>query len=124
MNVRKNMELRGTTTYNYQPGHDGHNNRLEDLKNAIDHMRDKDNGSYNADLEFYNETYLSLLADSLYCMQFNNGKHVGGCVQTRGQDYFLRVINVIDSVAVTKLINLKYPWVKVRINDYVYVTTN
>ena len=87
-------------------------------------MSTKNNGKYDSDLASYQDTYLSLLEDSLYCMQYNNGKHVGGCVQTRGQDYFLRVINVIDSVAVTKLINFKYPWVKVRINDYVYVTTN
>ena len=123
MNVRKNMELRGTTTYNYQPGHDGYKNRLEDLKNAIEHMSTKNNGKYDSDLAFYQDTYLSLLEDSLYCMQYNNGKHVGGCVQTRGQDYFLRVINVIDSVAVTKLIKFKYPWVKVRINDRVFVIT-
>ncbi len=123
MNVRKNMELRGTTTYNYQPGHDGYKNRLEDLKNAIEHMSTKNNGKYDSDLAFYQDKYLSLLEDSLYCMQYNNGKHVGGCVQTRGQDYFLRVINVIDSVAVTKLIKFKYPWVKVRINDRVFVIT-
>ena len=116
INVRKNMELKGTSTYYYGPGNSGYNNRLEDLKNAIDHIREKDEGGYNADLEFYNETYLALLADSLYC--------IGGCVQTRGQDYFLKVINVVESVAVTKVIKYKYPWVKIRINDFVYVRTN
>ena len=116
INVRKNMELKGTSTYYYGPGNSGYNNRLEDLKNAIDHIREKDEGGYNADLEFYNETYLALLADSLYC--------IGGCVQTRGQDYFLRVINVVESVAVTKVIKYKYPWVKIRINDFVFVSTN
>ena len=116
INVRKNMELKGTSTYYYGPGNSGYNNRLEDLKNAIDHIREKDEGGYNADLEFYNETYLALLADSLYC--------IGGCVQTRGQDYFLKVVNVVESVAVTKVVKYKYPWVKIRINDFVYVSTN
>ena len=124
INVRRNMELKGTSTYDYGPGNSGYNNRLEDLKNAIDHIREKDGDGYNADLEFYNETYLALLADSLYCKYFDEGLHVGGCIQIRGQDYFLRVINVIDSVAVTKLIKFKYPWVKVRINDQVYVSIN
>ena len=124
INVRRNMELKGTSTYDYGPGNSGYNNRLEDLKNAIDHIREKDGDGYNADLEFYNETYLALLADSLYCKYFDEGLHVDGCVQIRGQDYFLRVINVIDSVAVTKLIKFKYPWVKVRINDQVYVSIN
>ena len=110
------MELTGTSTYYYGPGNDGYNNRLDDLKNAVEKMREKDASSYNADLEFYNDTYLSLLADSLYC--------IGGCVQTRGQDYYLRVINVVDSIAVTKLIKRKYPWVQIRINDNVYVSTN
>ena len=116
INVRRNMELKGTSTYDYGPGNSGYNNRLEDLKNAIDHIREKDEGGYNADLEFYNETYLALLADSLYC--------IGGCVQTRGQDYFLKVVNVVESVAVTKVVKYKYPWVKIRINDFVYVSTN
>ena len=109
------MELIGTSTYYYGPGNDGYTNRLDDLKNAVEKMRGKDASGYNADLEFYNDTYLSLLADSLYC--------IGGCVQTRGQDYYLRVINVIDSIAVTKLIKRKYPWVQIRINDEVTVIT-
>ena len=79
-------------------------------------MRGKDASSYNADLEFYNDTYLSLLADSSYC--------IGGCIQTRGQDYYLSVINVVDSIAVTKLIKRKYPWVQIRNNDKVLVSTN
>jgi len=116
INVRKNMELTGTSTYYYGPGNDGYNNRLDDLKNAVEKMREKDASGYNADLEFYNDTYLSLLADSLYC--------IGGCVQTRGQDYYLRVINVIDSIAVTKLIKRKYQWVQIRNNDKVLVSTN
>ena len=116
INVRKNMELIGTSTYYYGPGNSGYNNRLDDLKNAIENMREKDASSYNADLEFYNDTYLSLLADSSYC--------IGGCIQTRGQDYYLSVINVVDSIAVTKLIKRKYPWVQIRNNDKVLVSTN
>ena len=57
-------------------------------------------------------------------MKFEDDKHVAGCVQTRGENYYLRVIKVMDTVAVTKVIKYKYPWVKIRINDFVYVTTN
>ena len=72
----------------------------------------------------YRKTYDSLIGDSLYCRSYQEGVHVGGCVQTRGQNYYLRVINVIDSIAVTKIIKYRYPWVKARINDQVFVTTN
>ena len=123
MNVRKNMELQGTSTYNYGPGNGGYKNRLEDLKNAIDYM-DETNEHYGTDFVQYGKKYESLLEDSLYCMKFEDDKHVAGCVQTRGENYYLRVIKVMDTVAVTKVIKYKYPWVKIRINDFVYVTTN
>tara|TARA_B100000315_G_scaffold64819_1_gene58826 strand:- start:103 stop:1374 length:1272 start_codon:yes stop_codon:yes gene_type:complete len=116
INVRKNMELTGTSTYYFGPGNSGYNNRLDDLKNAVEYIREKDAGSYNEDFEFYNDTYLSLLADSLYCNH--------GCIQTREQDYYLSVINVVDSIAVTKLIKRKYPWVQIRNNDKVLISTN
>jgi len=124
LNVRENMKVIGTSTYDYGPGKNGYNNRLDDLKNAVKYMREGNNDNYNADLESYNETYLSLLVDSLYCKHFQNGRHVDGCVQTRDLDYSLRVISVVDSIAVTKLIKRQYPWVQIRINDKVLVKTN
>ena len=117
------MELQGTSTYNYGPKGGGSKNRLEDLKNAIDYMNET-NESHGTDFVQDSKTYESLLEDSLYCMKFKDGKHVAGCVQTRGQNYYLRVIKVMDTVAVTKVIKYKYPWVKVRINDQVFVRTN
>ena len=116
INVRKNMEVIGASTYYFGPGNSGYNNLLNDLKDAIEYMTEKNDSIYTTDLKKYNEEYSSLLADSLYCNS--------GCVQTRGQEYTLRVINVIDSIAVTKLIDRNNPWVQIRINDKVYVSPN
>jgi len=123
-NVRKDMELLGTSTYNFGPGNNGYSNRLEDLKNALDYMNETN--EYDDILfQSYRKTYDSLLGDSLYCRSYNEeGVHVGGCVQSRGQNYYLRVVNVRDSIAVTKVIKYRYPWVQARINDSVSVTTN
>ena len=123
INVRKNMELKGTSTYYYGPGNSGYNNRLEDLKNALDYMNET-NEYDDMLIQSYRKTYDSLIGDSLYCRSYEEGVHVGGCVQSRGQNYYLRVINVRDSIAVTKVIKYRYPWVQARINDTVSVITN
>ena len=76
-------------------------------------------------IQSYRKKYDSLIGDSLYCKSYNKeGVHVGGCVQTRGEYYYLRVVNVRDSIAVMKVIKYRYPWVQARINDSVSVITN
>ena len=123
-NIRKDMELLGTSTYNFGPKSNGYNNRLEDLKNALDYMNET-NEYDDMLIQSYSNKYDSLLGDSLYCRSYDEeGVHVGGCVQSRGQNYYLSVLNVIGTIAVTKVIKYRYPWVQVRINDNVYVITN
>ena len=116
INVRKNMELVGRSTYYFGPGNEGYINTLEDYKNAIEYMTKIDNEYNELHLDNYQNFYSYLLADSLYC--------INGCVQTRAEEYKLKVVEVMDSVAVTKIISRNNPWVKIRINDYVSIVTN
>ena len=123
-NIREGMEIIGSTGYNFGPGNNGLTNRLEDLKNALDYMNKTNEYDYTLE-QSYRKTYDSLLEDSLYCKSYNEeGVHVGGCVQTRGQHYYLKVISIIDSIAVTKVIKYRYPWVQPRMNDDIVVKTN
>ena len=76
----------------------------------------KENEYNELHLDNYQNFYSYLLADSLYC--------INGCVQTRAEEYKLKVVEVMDSVAVTKIISRNNPWVKIRINDYVSILPN
>ena len=123
-NVRKDMEIMGSCVYNFGPGNNGYKNRLEDLKNALDYMNKTNEYDYILE-QSYRKKYDSLLGDSLYCKTYNEeGVHIGGCVQTRDNIYHLKVINIIDSIAVTKVIKYRYPWIQPRMNDDVFVKTN
>ncbi|MEE2859038.1 MAG: hypothetical protein VX820_04905 [Candidatus Neomarinimicrobiota bacterium] len=115
IDVRRNMQLTGWSTYSFGPGNDGYKNSLEDFNNAINYMKKSDK-DYTSLLNQYEEFYTYLLSDTLYC---NNG-----CVQTRSEQYTLQVLELMDSVAVTKIIDRYYPWVKIRNNDYVYILPN
>ena len=115
IDVRKNMELTGWSTYFFGPDNDGYKNSLEDYNNAINYMKKTDK-DYTSLLKQYEEFYTYLLSDTLYC--------INGCVQTRSEQYTLQVLELMDSVAVTKIIGFLYPWVKIRNNDYVYILPN
>jgi len=115
IDVRKNMELTGWSTYYFGPGNDGYINSLEDYNNAINYIKNSDN-DYQSLLNGYEEFYTYLLSDTSYCMN--------GCVQTRSEQYKLQVLELMDSVAVTKIIDRYYPWVTIRNNDNVYILPN
>jgi len=124
INVRKDMELMAFSKYNFGPGNNGYENRLEDFKNELNYMNET-NEYDDMHIQSYRKTYDALLKDSLYCKAFDKeGKYVSGCVQSRGPNYNLRVINIRDSIAVMKVIKNIYPWVQPRVNDNVYVKTN
>ena len=115
INVKKNMQLTGSSTYYFGPGNDGYKHSLEDYNNAINYMKNSDK-DYTSLINKYEEFYTYLLSDSLYC--------INGCVQTRSERYTLEVIELMDSVAVTKVITRNHPWVKIRNNDYVFISPN
>ena len=115
IDVRKNMELTGWSTYFFGPGNDGYINSLEDYNNAINYIKKSDD-DYQSLLNGYEEFYTYLLSDTSYCMN--------GCVQTRSEQYTLQVLELMDSVAVTKIIDRYYPWVTIRNNDNVYILPN
>ena len=113
LNVKKNMKLVGASTYYFGPGNDGYVNMLEDLKNGIDYMTIHSDEEFEDKLEQYQNNYSAVSADSLYC--------IGGCIQTRDCNYNLRVKTVMDSVAITELLDLSSPWVKIRTKDHVVI---
>lgn len=115
IDVRINMELTGMSTYYFGPGNDGYINSLEDYDNAINYIKNSDN-DYKSLLNQYEEFYTYLLSDTSYC--------INGCIQTRSEQYKLQVLEIMDSVAVTKIIDRYYPWVKIRNNDHVFILPN
>ena len=115
IDVRINMELTGWSTYYFGPGNDGYKNSLKDYNNAINYMKNSDN-DYKSLLNKYEEFYTYLLSDTSYC--------INGCIQRRSEQYKLQVLEIMDSVAVTKIIDRYYPWVKIRNNDHVFILPN
>ena len=117
INVQKNMEIEASNTYYFGYDHfdynKGYQDKLEDNKNRIEYVKRTKDEKYILDLDQYIADYTSILSDSLYCIQ--------GCVQTVGNDYTLRVIEIMDSIAITKFVRMNHPWMKLRLYDQVFV---
>ena len=117
-NVQEHMELVASNTYYFGYEHfkynKGYKDKIIDHKKRIEYIENTQDEKYILDLDQYKSDYSALLLDSMYCVE-------SGCIQTVGNDYSLRVIEVVDSIAITKSIKDEHPWIQHRTYDHVYV---
>ena len=88
---------------------------ISDSKDGIKYYKDlnnKDDDSYIEMLEMRLETFTKLSNIPKDSLPFDN-------ISQAPFGYTLKVIQVIDSIAITKRINIKRPFVKVRVGDQV-----
>ena len=115
--LKKNMNLIGYTEWShYDKDGDGFTDKdssyykwINDVKRALDYTRNSDNYSID-DINYYQNKYDWLTSDSLRSTA-KGERWIGQFT------YILNVIDVKDTVAITKLIELAHPWVEVNIGD-------
>ena len=127
LNVKENMNLEGGSIYDYTKN--GRKDRLEDLNKGITHLENRTDSVSRVQLNLYKDEIISI-QDGIgfnwfYSLDTLNDK-IDTIKNTRsftmGFDYTLKVIDFLpDSIAVTKVIELRYPYVKIRIGDRVWV---
>ncbi len=119
LTLKKNMNLIGYVKwYHYDKDGDGFTDKdssyykwINDVKRALDYMRNSDNYSIS-DINSYKNKYDRLSSDSL------RSTAKGEC--WIGEfSYNLNVIDIKDTIAITKLIELAHPWVEVNVGDEV-----
>ena len=115
--LKKNMNLIGYTKWShYDKDGNGFTDKdssyykwINDVKRALDYTRNSDNYSID-DINYYQKIYDWLISDSL--------RSTAKGERWIGQfSYNLNVIDIKDTIAITKLIELAHPWVEVNIGD-------
>ena len=115
--LKKNMNLIGYAKWShYDKDGDGFTDKdssyykwINDVKRALDYTRNSDNYSID-DINYYQKKYDWLISDSLRST-------AKGEVWIGQFSYNLNVIDIKDTIAITKLIELAHPWVEVNIGD-------
>ena len=113
LNIKEDMILPADTVFDLIT--DGCEIGISDSKDGIKYYKDlnnKDDDSYIEMLEMRLETFTKLSNIPKDSLPFDN-------ISQAPFGYTLKVIQVIDSIAITKRINIKRPFVKVRVGDQV-----
>ena len=119
LNVKENMNLEGGSIYDFAKN--GRQDRLEDLNKGITYLESRTDTVSRAGLNIYKDEIISI-QDGTGFNWFDTPDNKNTRSFTMGFNYTLKVIDFLpDSVAVTKVMKLKYPYVKIRIGDRVWV---
>ena len=121
------MNLEGGSIYDYAKN--GRKDRLEDLNKGITYLKSRTDSVSRAQLNLYKDEIISIQDgtgfnwfDRLDTLNNKPDTIKNTRSFTVGFDYTLKVIDFLpDSIAVTKVIELRYPYVKIRIGDRVWV---
>ena len=114
------MNLEGGTQYDYSKN--GRQDRIDDLTNGIAYLKTKKDSVSKIQIDLYNEEIISIQD----CTGFNWYYDKEGNINERsfsvGMNYNLKVVDLpSDSVAVTKVMQLTHPYVKIRVGESVWV---
>ena len=120
LNVKKNMNLEGASIYNYAKN--GRQDRLEDLNKGIAYLKNKTDSISKTRIDLFNDEILSIQDGTGFNWFYNKAGNKNTRSFTVGFNYTLKVIDFLpDSVAVTEVMELTYPYVKIRIGDRIWV---
>jgi len=119
LNIKKNMNLEGSSLYEYAK--DGRKNRIDDLMNAIGYLSNNSDSVSALTIEEYNDEIQSI-QDGTGFNWFSDSIRVNNRGFTTDFWYKLKVIDLRDdSIAVTKVTELSYPYVTIRAGDVISI---
>jgi len=115
INVKENMHLQGSSLYDYSKN--GRQERIEDLTNGIAYLNSRTDSVSKIQIVIYNEEIKSIQDGTGFNWHGDNQR-----VFTKGFSYKLKVVDLLaDSIAVTEVIELAYPYVSIRVGDKIWV---
>ena len=113
LKIKKNMLLQGITEYDFK--NKGREHRIYDLSQAIKFLKNKNDSIGQSQIKNYNNERISLEQRT----GFNRGN---SRVFSTNFNYDLRVVDILDdTTAVTKLVELNYPYVNPRVGNPVII---
>ena len=113
LKIKKNMILQGITEYDFK--NNGREHRIYDLTQAIKFLKNRNDLIGQSQIKNYNNEIISLEQRT----GFNSSNTR---VFNTGFNYDLRVVDILDdTTAVTKLVELNYPYVKPRVGNPVII---
>ena len=119
LNVKENMNLEGGSIYDFAKN--GRQDRLEDLNKGIAYLKSRTDKVSQVRLNIYKDEIISI-QDGTGFNWFDTEDNKNTRSFTMGFNYTLNVIDILpDSIAVTKVMKLTYPYVKIRVGDRVWV---
>ena len=113
LKIKKNMILQGITEYDFK--NNGREHRIYDLTQAIKFLKNRNDSIGQSKIKNYNNEIISLEQRT----GFNSSNTR---VFNTDFNYDLRVVDILDdTTAVTKLVELNYPYVKPRVGNPVII---
>ena len=119
LKIKENMNLVGESLYDFSK--DGRKDRIDDLTNGITYLSNHSDTTSQLQIELYDDEILSIQNGTGFNWFFDEGnKNMRKF--TTGFIYKLKVVDLhSDSIAVTKITELSYPYVKIRAGDQIRV---
>ena len=115
INVKKHMHLKGSSLYDYSKN--GRQDRIEDLTNGIAYLNSRTDSVSKTTIDIYKDEIISIQDGTGFNWHGDNQR-----VFTKGFSYKLKVVALLaDSIAVTEVIELTYPYVSIRVGDKIGV---
>ena len=114
------MNLVGESLYDYSK--DGRKDRIDDLTKGITFLSNYNDTTSQLQIKLYNDEILSIKNGTGFNWFFDKEGNKNLRKFTTGFIYKLKVVDLqSDSIAVTKITELSYPYVQIRASDQIRV---
>ena len=120
LKIKENMNLAGESLYDFSK--DGRKDRIDDLSNGITYLSNYNDTTSQLQIKLYSDEILSIQNGTGFNWFFDKEDNKNLRKFTTGFIYKLKVVDLqSDSIAVTKITELSYPYVKIRAGDQIRV---
>ena len=120
LKIKENMNLVGESSYDFSK--DGRKDRIDDLTNGITYLSNYSDTTSQLQIKLYNDEILSIQNGTGFNWFFDKEGNKNMRKFTTGFIYKLKVVDLhSDSIAVTKITELSYPYVQIRAGDQIRV---
>ena len=120
LKIKENMNLAGESLYDFSK--DGRKDRIDDLSNGITYLSNYNDTTSQLQIKSYSDEILSIQNGTGFNWFFDKEGNKNLRSFTTGFIYKLKVVDLqSDSIAVTKITELSYPYVEIRAGDQIRV---